>query len=238
MAYGLLAVNSNNETVLQDEYTTMALTNSGTLSPNASSSRIGVQAYGYRVTGTSAAPPNNTTELFVEVDVGGWYCEWGYGLAGVFSGTRVYSDFALSQIVSTSSTMKWYHFDLRTNLPNPTSGYGAAVFNTTGQCVWSSDAITNRVVDAGDTVNDPATNYVGSTITVPSTNLANAAYLRQGTGKWVDSGSFMRGYGIIIERTGTTTWRPSVRIVDYHERDFNQSFNFGTTKGNFMLAKV
>ena len=58
MSYGFLAVNSNNETVIQDEYTTMSLTNSGTLSPNASSSRIGVQAYGYRVTGTSAAPPN------------------------------------------------------------------------------------------------------------------------------------------------------------------------------------
>lgn len=238
MAYGLLASNANNETVIQDTYTTMALTNSGTLSPIESSNSTGVQSYGYYVTGTTAAPPNNTTELFIKVAIGGWYCEWGYGLCGTFGSTRVCSAFSGSQIISTAPTLEWYHFDLRTNLPNPTGGYGSAVFNSANQCVWSSDTIVNRVVDAGDTINNPATNYVGSTITAPTSNLANCAYLRQGFGRWVDSGSFMRGYGIVIERTGNTTWRPSVKQVDYHSRDFNQSFIFGSTKGNFMLAKV
>lgn len=187
MAYGFISTNSSGDTVINDSQPQMVLARSGSMSSSTTNS-AGV----YEISLPSGATPTAGEIVVFSVSVGEW-------VSTSFS--------ASGSIYSSASSVGYYVFESRLNKSNPT-GYGMAVYNSSGQCVWNAEDVVNRVNNAG---------------VIPSASQTFISYSQNVTGS--NAVGLIRGNGRVdlsngdvhfmsAKRTGTSSWNIAFRKVD------------------------
>lgn len=183
MAYGFRATNGDNETVINDQEPLAVLTRTGSVTPYQSRSGI----WQYR--DNAGMLPVGTELPLTVVPIGSFIMRSEGYSSGSLSG-----DYS-----SNMNPLNYAMFGPRTVLPNPT-GYGAAVYNSDGNCVWDSTTTTARIVSAGRI--PAASMVIGFSTTIPST--ANAIYMQGGTiAIWNNTADRI---GMRATRTSSSIW--------------------------------
>ena len=234
MAYGISVNNSNGHKIIQDTAPIYALKRSGTLSYHQTSNvgnepytAVGLpHLYGYKILGTNAAITGDE-EIFIEVDTGHWvsYMPW---IVFISDGQSTgYNTLSECQFTSTmSGPINYYIFDKMTSITGAgsASGYGAQVFNASGDCMWDSGEITNRV----------STGLITSSTSSITSN-SNAVSIRSWYLKIQSgSGQFRNGHTNFLswyaKRDSTTAWTiQKDGFVDYGFYPYqNAWYNYST----------
>lgn len=234
MAYGISVNNSSGHKIIQDTSPIYALKRSGTLSYHQTTNvgttpytSVGLpHLYGYRVFGTNAAITGDE-EIFIEVDTGHWvsYMPFQGYISDGF--TTAYNTLYQCQFTSTmSGPINYYIFDKMTSIPGAgsSSGYGTQVFNSSGECMWDSGEITNRV-----------SNGLITSSTSSITSAANAVslrsfYLKTESGSGQFNGGHTNFKSWYAKRNSITSWTiQKDGIVDYGFYPYQGGwYNFST----------
>ena len=183
MAYGFIAQNDSGQTVINDTEPLYVQKRSGTLS-NFGTTDLGY--YKFNNSGNSVASGEEI--VLYSCDVGKW-----------LSFNIPTSTGFLGEMCSNQSTISYKVFGPRTDLSNPT-GYGMAVYNSSGQCVWDAASVVTRIVNAGRIAGSASTSKTYSSGTISG---SNAVYCSVGSFiiDW-DQGFWQMS----ARRTGTSSW--------------------------------
>lgn len=134
MAYGFISYNSDDEVVINDTQPTYTRARTGTLSGSSmtfSGFSNNLSTYGYSLSGNAVLSGDEL--ILFELGSGDWLCGCDFPL----SDTPV-------NFISNSSTLGYSVFAPRDSLASPT-GYGMAIFNGSGDCMWDSTTLLSRV---------------------------------------------------------------------------------------------
>lgn len=187
MAYGFLATNSSSDTVINDTDPTMVSVRSGS---KASYTTLGGNNQ-FREDVSDNIIPGSDEMVLIEVPVSSWIMH----SEGYVDPTSKSGDFT-----SNMDPINYTVVGSRADLANPT-GYGMAVYDSLGQCVWDDASEAARLLGGGVIPGSTITNLTYS-LTVNST--ANAIFLQGGT-TITDSVSGDRA-GVRATRISSTQW--------------------------------
>lgn len=183
MAYGFLAQNDSGQTVINDTQPLYVKFRTGTLS-NSGTTNYG--AYKFYNSGNSIASSEEI--VLFSCGVGGWIT---FNLALNFSYT--------GEMCSNQSSLSYTVFGPRSDLASPT-GYGMAVFNNSGQCMWDAESTLTRITNAGVI---PGSVCSGKTYSSSVVTGSNAVYCASGPAVV----NFQEGYyQMSAYRSATSSW--------------------------------
>jgi len=190
MAYGLSATNSDGETVVDDIYPTMVSGSTGTLTQTGSSS-------GYRLYNNALLGFTGQDLPVMKLPVG--------GRINFFPVNNIISN-DVPQVISTEPSQPFHNMVPRDTLAAPT-GYGAAVYNASGDCVWDAESSVCKVVSGGSVpVSFFNSNNQLTTNTVSINSTANAVFYRGGEFYLRQFDFLALTWSFFMERTSTTLW--------------------------------
>lgn len=135
MSYGFLAVNGDDEVVIDDAKPVMVVRSTGTLTKNRTFA--GLEQYSGPVSNLFTGSQLITFKLPVG------------GRIWISSGVSFGGSSDLGSITSTEATLDYTVFEPR-NLQAAPTGYGAAVYDSSSNIMWDSASVTCRVVDGGN----------------------------------------------------------------------------------------
>lgn len=185
MAYGFISTNSSGDTVVNDTDPQMVLARSG--SASGSTNAAGV----YEISMPSAAQPAAGEVVVYSVSVGNW----------------ISTSFTYNFLYSNVSSVSYYVFESRLNITTPT-GYGMAVFDASGNCVWNAEDVVNRVNNAG-VIPSSSQTYISYSNTVTG---STAVGLIRGNARVNLSNGDV--HSMAAERTASSSWKLAFKKVD------------------------
>lgn len=194
MAYGFIALNDDDEVVINDTNPTYSKVRTGTLSGTTNWENLNaISTYGFQLTGNAAL---SADELIIfSLNVNSWIC--GIPTSGY-------------PFISNQSSLGYTVFKPRDRIAAP-SGYGMAVFNSSGDCMWDSTSIVSRVVNAGVVAGSSfsSSGYTSSTFT------GGNGFYSLGGSLYVEFTSSLdaRMKGQVVQRTGATSFRVTQKTV-------------------------
>jgi len=197
MAYGIEAVNSNNEKVIQADLPMYVKVRSGTLYPVAGGGWNGI--YSYMINGTNAEP-SGSEETFYTTPVGSWVSYFPFGLPS--GNGRV----PTGQMSTTQTTLEYTVFDSITNVGPSSDTYGMRVYNSSGALCYDSGRETARV---SDNVSLFSTHTHPQTQTINSTG--NCVATRS---PFFSTFNSTNVYGNAMRRISSTQWVSETRVVN------------------------
>lgn len=218
MAYGFIAKNGSGSTVINDTDPVYVAVRSGTLTSYTTPYSPSLRQFSAVGTG---AEPSGTEVVAITLGVGDWVVFSNHDLNGY---DPVFTPW-LYNFLTNRSTLPYTIFDKRTTLPNPT-GFGMAVYNSSGQCVWDAESSMSYI---SNWAHIPAS-IVGSAGSWVSGNYTG------GNSVTMTGGAKLSDFGVnTIYRTGayrnsSTTWQ----FKNFSERgnstsDANLVNNFSST---------
>lgn len=195
MSYGFTSYNGSDQVVINDTQPTYTKVRSGTLTGGYvfSAPSNTIPTYGYTKSG-GASLSNNELILF-DLGVGDWLC----------STLMLRSD---KEFVSNRSTLNYSVFAPRNDLPNPT-GYGMAVYNNVGDCVWDSTTLLSRIYSSNVL---PASTFplsLSSVYTSQNFDFSGGVFVEGGTAylKFNNVDFSVAVWGHAVERVSSTEAR-------------------------------
>jgi hypothetical protein len=191
MAYGFIATNGSNQTVINDTEPLYVEKRSGSLSNSGQTNKSGV----YKFFNAGNSITTNEEICLFTVSVGSW-------LTFNLPITPTY----LGDMCSDQTSLSYKVFGPRTDLANPT-GYGTAVYNSAGNCVWDAASTVTRINNAGRVDGSACASK-----TYASGNIAggNAVYCAEGPAVLDFDVAY---YCMSANRTGTSTWTFTQRPI-------------------------
>lgn len=191
MSYGFIITNTNDQTVINDSEPLFVRKRSGTLS-NSGTTNLGIYKFFY----SGGASATSEEIVLFSCSVGSWIS---------FNLPLGDNDY-FGDLCSDQSTLSYSVFGPRNDLPTPT-GYGMAVFNSSGQTMWDSESVLTRVNNAGiiPAATNESTTFQSSTISGSNAVFcaAGSAFLLTSDGQLPQTDGY---YQIAAERSGTNSW--------------------------------
>jgi len=195
MAYGFLAENLNGQTVINDSQPLYVEKRSGTMTGSNSGNYFGY----YTISQTGNAVTTANEILLCSCAVGSWIA---FGYTNLTGNTASFR--------SDQSSISFKVFGPRTDLAAP-SGFGMAVFNSSGGCVWDAASTVTRITDAGRLASATITGSFPLTTTFQSATLTGSnAVFASGGPLILNSPRPANNETFVVQmaarRTGTATW--------------------------------
>ena len=134
MSFGFRATNGNNQTVINDTQPLYVQKRTGTLS-SFGTTNIGVHKF--NASGNAVISGQEILMLSCSVNN---YITFNLPVSN--------DPNFLGEFCSNQSSLPYTVFGPRTDLVNP-SGFGMAVYNSSGQCVWDAESTLVRITNAG-----------------------------------------------------------------------------------------
>ena len=204
MAYGFSAKNANNETVINDVNPVLVQKRSGT------HSRYGTLNGISQFRDNGGMQPIGQEVPVVKVPVGSF----------IMRAEGWFNNAPSGDYSSNMNPLDYVVFGPRNLMPAPT-GYGAAVYDASGACMWDSASITARLIGAGSI---PAAQIVNAAFSINVDSTANAIFIQGGDLIIWNNTADRRG--MRATRISTTQWNFSI-----------QPFGFGGSGGTTTFKK-
>lgn len=193
MSFGFIATNGNNQTVINDTQPLYVQKRVGTLN-SFGTTNIGVHKF--NTSGNAVVSEQEILMLSCSVDN---YITFNLLPAGAGNDPNFLGEFCSNQ-----SSLPYTVFGPRTDLANPT-GFGMAIYNSLGQCVWDAESTLVRINNAGRIAGSLTTNrnYASSAVTG-----SDAVYCAAGSTILSFSGSSSTHgyYQMSAFRSGASSW--------------------------------
>ncbi len=218
MAYGFQSTNNEGQTIVGIEEPVYVEVRSGTLTNSGYAGAV--PAFEGQVAATST---NTMYKFYITgnaVTTGDeivfWHCgyhNWVGFPSPTFSGS-------MGDITAESSTLNYTVMAPRSDNPGPTTGYGAAVYDASGNCLWDSESLATRIV--GGYIRRNWTGLGSASLSTGGTDIPYQPNMVTGTGSAVVrinaayANTNQEGYYLLCVRfTGLDTWTFSTPEPDW-----------------------